>query len=101
VLFKAAGVNVMHRVLADCLPIIIQRGGRLSDPDHYEQLLADLPQLSGIVIDPTTGEERTIDGAEFWRSASAASQYTGRYGADRLVGMIRGLIAKSNQAVTV
>lgn len=101
VLFKAAGVNVMHRVLADCLPIIIQRGGRLSDPDHYEQLLADLPQLSGMVIDPTTGEERTIDGAEFWRSASAASQYTGRYGADRLVGMIRGLVAKSNQAVTV
>lgn len=101
VLFKATGVNVMHRVLADCLPIVIQRGERLADPDQYERLLADLPSLAGIGIDPNTGEERQIDGAEFWRSSSIASQYTGRYGADRLVGMIRGLIAKTNQAVEV
>ncbi|MEU8178676.1 DGQHR domain-containing protein [Microbispora hainanensis] len=101
VLFKATGVNTMHRVLADCLPIVIQRGARLSDPQQYEQLLADLPTLAGIGIDPQTGEERQIDGAEFWRSASIASQYTGRYGTDRLVGMIRGLIAKTNKAVTV
>jgi DGQHR domain-containing protein len=101
VLFKATGVNVMHRILADCLPIIIQRGGRLADPDQYEQLLTDLPSLAGIGIDPVTGEERQIDGAEFWRSSSIASQFTGRYGVDRLVGMIRGLIAKSNQAVTI
>jgi DGQHR domain-containing protein len=101
VLFKATGVNVMHRVLADCLPIVIQRGERLADPDQYERLLADLPSLSGIGIDPNTGEERQIDGAEFWRSSSIASQFTGRYGADRLVGMIRGLISKTNQAVEV
>ncbi|MFK0250053.1 DGQHR domain-containing protein [Amycolatopsis azurea] len=100
VLLKATGVNTMHRVLADCLPIVIQRGARLSDPEQYEQLLADLPLLSGIGIDHT-GEERQIDGAEFWRSASIASQYTGRYGTDRLVGMIRGLIAKTNKSVTV
>jgi len=101
VLFKATGVNTMHRVLADCLPIIIQRGTRLSDPDQYEQLLVDLPTLAGIGIDRNTGEERQIDGAEFWRSASIASQFTGRYGTDRLVGMIRGLITKTNKAVTV
>jgi DGQHR domain-containing protein len=101
VLFKATGVNTMHRVLADCLPIIIQRGARLADPDQYEQLLADLPTLFGMDVDPETGEERKVDGAEFWRSASAASQYTGRYGTDRLVGMIRGLIAKTNTAVAV
>ena len=101
VLLKATGVNTMHRVLADCLPIIIQRGARLSDPDQYRQLLADLPTLAGIRLDPHTGDERQIDGAEFWRSASIASQYTGRYGTDRLVGMIRGLIAKTNKAVTV
>jgi DGQHR domain-containing protein len=101
VLFKATGVNTMHRVLADCLPIIIQRGARLADPDQYEQLLADLPTLFGMDIDPDTGEERKVDGAEFWRSASIASQYTGRYGTDRLVGMIRGLIAKTNTAVAV
>lgn len=101
VLFKATGVNVIHRILADCLPIIIQRGARLADQEQYKQLLADLPTLSGIGIDPVTGDERQIDGAEFWRSSSIASQFTGRYGIDRLVGMIRGLIAKSNQAVTV
>jgi DGQHR domain-containing protein len=101
VLLKATGVNTMHRVLADCLPIIIQRGTRLADPDQYEQLLADLPTLSGIGIDPNTGDERQIDGAEFWRSASIASQYTGRYGTDRLVGMIRGLIAKTSKTVTI
>jgi DGQHR domain-containing protein len=101
VLFKATGVNAMHRVLADCLPIIIQRGARLADPDQYEQLLADLPTLSGIGIDPYTGDERQVDGAEFWRSASIASQYTGRYGTDRLVGMIRGLIAKTSKTITV
>lgn len=101
VLFKATGVNVIHRILADCLPIIIQRSARLADEDQYKQLLADLPSLAGIGIDPVTGDERQIDGAEFWRSSSIASQYTGRYGVDRLVGMIRGLIAKSNQAVTV
>jgi len=101
VLFKATGVNVMHRVLADCLPIVIQRGERLADSDQYERLLVDLPSLSGTGIDPNTGEETHIDGAEFWRSSSIASQYTGRYGADRLVGMIRGLIAKSNQAVEI
>lgn len=101
VLLKATGVNTMHRVLADCLPIIIQRGARLSDPEQYKQLLADLPTLYGIGIDSQTGDERQIDGAEFWRSASIASQYTGRYGTDRLVGMIRGLIAKTNKAVTV
>jgi DGQHR domain-containing protein len=101
VLFKATGVNTMHRVLADCLPIIIQRGGRLADVAQYEQLLADLPTLSGVAIDPNTGEERHIDGAEFWRSASIASQYTGRYGTDRLVGMIRGLISKASGAVNV
>jgi DGQHR domain-containing protein len=101
VLFKATGVNTMHRVLADCLPIIIQRGARLADPDQYEQLLADLPTLFGMAVDPDTGEEQKVDGAEFWRSASVASQYTGRYGTDRLVGMIRGLIAKTNTAVAV
>lgn len=101
VLLKATGVNTMHRVLADCLPIIIQRGARLSDPEQYKQLLADLPTMAGIGIDPHTGDERQIDGAEFWRSASIASQYTGRYGTDRLVGQIRGLIAKTNKAVTV
>jgi len=47
VLLKATGANVMHRVLADCLPTVIQRGGRLSDPQQYEQLLVDLPTLSG------------------------------------------------------
>jgi len=62
--------------------------------DQYEKLLADLPNLFGVGIDPATGEERQIDGAEFWRSGSIASQYTGRYGTDRLVGMIRGLIAR-------
>lgn len=102
VLFKATGVNTMHRVLADCLPIIIQRGTRLADPDQYEQLLVDLPTLSGIGVDPNTGDEFQIDGAEFWRSSSIASQFTGRYGTDRLVGMIRGLITKtSSSAVTV
>ncbi len=101
VLFKATGVNTMHRVLADCLPIIIQRGARLADPEQYEQLLADLPTLFGMAVDPDAGEERKVDGAEFWRSASIASQYTGRYGTDRLVGMIRGLIAKTNTAVAV
>jgi len=101
VLFKSTGVQTMHRVLADCLPIIIQRGARLADPDQYEQLLADLPTLFGMDVEPDTGEERKVDGAEFWRSASIASQYTGRYGTDRLVGMIRGLIAKTNAAVAV
>lgn len=101
VLLKATGVNTMHRVLADCLPIVIQRGARLSDPEQYKQLLADLPTLFGMGVDPHSGDERQIDGAEFWRSASIASQYTGRYGTDRLVGMIRGLIAKTNKAVTV
>jgi DGQHR domain-containing protein len=101
VLFKATGVNTMHRVLVDCLPIIVQRGGRLADPIQYEQLLADLPSLSGVAIDSVTGDERLVNGAEFWRSASIASQYTGRYGTDRLVGMIRGLIAKTSGAVSV
>jgi DGQHR domain-containing protein len=101
VLFKATGVNTMHRVLADCLPVVIQRGVKLSDPEQYEQLLADLPTLFGMDVDHDTGEERKIDGAEFWRSSSIASQYTGRYGTDRLVGMIRGLIARTNTAVTV
>jgi hypothetical protein len=101
VLFKATGINTMHRILADCLPIMIQRGARLADPDQYELLLADLPTLSGTVIDPATGDERHVDGSDFWRSASIASQYTGRYGTDRLVGMIRGLIAKTQSAVTI
>lgn len=101
VLFKATGLNTMHRVLADCLPIMIQRGARLADPDQYEKLLVDLPSLVGNGIDPATGEERQIDGAEFWRSGSVASQYTGRYGTDRLVGMIRGLIAKAQSEVEV
>lgn len=57
--------------------------------------------LAGIGIDPVTGEEWQIDGAELWRSASIASQYTGRYGTDRLVGMIRGLIAKTQSAVAI
>ena len=74
VLFKATGVNVVHRILADCLPIIIQRSARLADEDQYKQLLADLPSLSGIGIDPVTGDERQIDGAEFWRSSSIASE---------------------------
>lgn len=101
VLFKATGVSTMHRVLADCLPIVIQRGARLADPEQYEQLLADLPTLFGMDVDPDTGEERKVDGAEFWRSASIASRFTGRYGTDKLVGMIRGLIAKTNTAVAV
>ena len=80
---------------------MIQRGARLADPDQYEKLLADLPSLYGNSIDPVTGEEGQINGAEFWRSGSIASQYTGRYGTDRLVGMIRGLIAKTQSDVEV
>ena len=101
VLFKATGLNTMHRVLADCLPIVIQRGARLSDPEQYQQLLADLPTLSGLGVDPNTGEDHEVNGSEFWRSASIASQFTGRYGNDRLVGLIRGLITKTSQSVTV
>ena len=101
VLFKATGLNTMHRVLADCLPIMIQRGARLADADQYEKLLADLTTLVGRVIEPDSGEEGEIYGAEFWRSGSVASQYTGRYGTDRLVGMIRGLIAKTQSEVAV
>jgi DGQHR domain-containing protein len=101
VLFKATGINTMHRVLADCLPIVIQRGARLADPDQYEMLMSDLPTLSGFEIDSDTGEEQDINGSEFWRSASIATQYTGRYGNDRLVGMIRGLITKSSTSVTI
>lgn len=101
VLLKATGVNTLHRVLADCLPIVIQRGGRLAEQAQYESLLADLPSLSGVGIDPMTGEERQVDGSEFWRSASIASQFTGRYGTDRLVGQIRGLMARSNSSVVV
>lgn len=101
VLFKATGLNTMHRVLADCLPIVIQRGQRLSDPEQYRQLMAELPTLSGVGVDPNTGDEHEVSGSEFWRSASIASQFTGRYGNDRLVGMIRGLITKTSQAVTV
>lgn len=101
VLFKATGVNALHRILADCLPMVIQRGGRLADPEQYEQLLVDLPSLSGFGIDPSSGEESQIDGAEFWRSASIASQFTGRYGTDRLVGMIRGLIAKTTNDIQI
>jgi DGQHR domain-containing protein len=101
VLFKATGVNTMHRVLADCLPIMIQRGARLADADQYENLLSNVPTLVGPIIDPETGEERQVYGAEFWRSGSVASQYTGRYGTDRLVGMIRGLIAKTQSEVAV
>jgi DGQHR domain-containing protein len=100
VLFKSTGVNVMHRVLADCVTIVVQRGGRLSDPDEYVAILQELPELRGELIDSETGETNSIAGSEFWRSSSVASQYTGRYGADRLVGMIRGLIAKA-ETVTV
>lgn len=100
VLFKSTGVNVMHRVLADCVTIVVQRRGRLSDRGEYVAILQELPSLSGELIDTETGETRYVDGSEFWRSSSVASQYTGRYGADRLVGMIRGLIAKA-EAVTV
>lgn len=101
VLFKATGVNTMHRVLADCLSIMIQRGARLADADQYERLLADVPSLVGPMIDSESGQERQVDGAEFWRSGSVASQYTGRYGTDRLVAMIRGLIAKAQNVVAV
>jgi hypothetical protein len=75
VLFKATGVNTMHRVLADCLPIVIQRGARLADPDQYEMLMSDLPTLLGFEVDPNTGQEREVDGSEFWRSASIASRH--------------------------
>lgn len=101
VLFKTTGVNTMHRVLADCLPIMIQRGARLADPDQYEKLLIDLPTLVGPTLDSETGRERQVDGAEFWRSGSVASQYTGSYGTNRLVGMIRGLITKTQGDVAV
>jgi hypothetical protein len=78
----------MHRVLADCLPIVVQRGERLSDPEQYKKLLADLPTLVGFSVNPVSGEETQISGDEFWRSASVASQYTGRYGTDSLVGSV-------------
>ena len=55
--------------------------------------------LRVVLINPLSGEERQIDGSDFWRSASIASQYNGRYGTDRLVGMIRGLIAKPQSGV--
>ena len=41
-----------------------------------------------------------VNSAGFWHFASIASQYTGRYATDRLVAMIRGLIAKT-KAVAV
>jgi hypothetical protein len=95
VLFKGTGVNVMHRILADCIQAIVQRGGRLSDPEEYTTLLDNLPDLEGVT------ENGSVTASEFWRSSSAASTYTGRYGSDLLVQRIRDLIAQSSNAVTV
>ena len=61
----------MHRVLADCTTIVVQRGGRLSDRNQYGDILQELPQLGGEMVDPETGDTRNIDGADF----SALSQH--------------------------
>ncbi|MGV9850483.1 hypothetical protein ACWDWU_17205 [Streptomyces sp. NPDC003442] len=47
VLLKTPGVTTMHRVLAGCLPIVIQRGARLSDVHQYEWSTRSMEPNSG------------------------------------------------------
>jgi len=102
VIQKGPGAISLHRVLPQVIEVLRARGERLGDPAAYADVLRDLPQLSGEVVDEQ-GNSKIVSGAEFWRSGpeGVASQFTGDAGRKRLGVRIQALLPKPTETLNV
>jgi DGQHR domain-containing protein len=102
VIQKGPGVIALHRVLPQVIEVLRARGTRLGDPDAYAQVMADLPKLSGEVVNED-GEAQIVSGEQFWRSGpeGVASQFTGDAGRKRLGIRIQSLLPKPAEEIAL
>jgi len=102
VIQKGPGAISFNRVLPQVIEVLRARGKGLADVDAYEEVLADIPTLSGQVTSEDGGYT-TVSGTDFWVSGpqGVASAFTGDAGRKRLGVMIQVLLPKPTSEIVL
>lgn len=90
VIQKGVGVSTLHQILPQAVEIARSRGDKLADPDAYANVMQGLRELSGHAI--INGKQVPCAGDKFWRSQSAATNFSGNAGRHRLVQMLQNIM---------
>jgi hypothetical protein len=85
--------------LPQVIEVIRSRNGKLGDPQAYAEVMVDLPGLTGNVV--VDGNQVSVDSAEYWRTGSVASAFSGDAGRRRLAMLIQSLLPKPSDAITL
>ncbi|MDC8992416.1 DGQHR domain-containing protein [Mycobacterium marinum] len=96
---KGQGSVALHKVLPQVVEVIRSRGGKLGDPASYAEVMADLPALQGTVV--IEGNQVSVDRADYWRTGSVASAFSGDAGRRRLAMLIQSLLPKPSDTITL
>ncbi|MGO9157846.1 DGQHR domain-containing protein [Mycobacterium sp.] len=96
---KGQGSVALHKVLPQVIEVIRSRGMKLGDPDSYAEVMIDLPGLQGTAV--VEGNQLSVDGADYWRTGSVASAFSGDAGRRRLAMLIQTLLPKPSDMITL
>jgi hypothetical protein len=96
---KGQGTVALHGVLPQVIEVIRSRNGKLGDPESYAEVMADLPLLTGNIV--VEGNQVPADGADYWRTGSVASAFSGDAGRRRLAMLIQSLLPKPSDTITL
>jgi DGQHR domain-containing protein len=90
VIQKGIGVSTLHQILPQAIEIARSKGHKLADPAAYADVMSGLTRLSGHAI--IDGRQIPRQGAEFWRSKSAATGFSGNTGRHRLTQLLHNIM---------
>jgi len=94
---KGQGTVALHRVFPQVIEVVRSRGGKLGEPNSYAEVLADLPALNGTVVED--GNMVAVDGADYWKTGSVASGFSGDAGRRRLASLIQTLLPRPSDTI--
>ena len=89
---KGHGAIILHEILPDVLELVRSKGGSVTEPDSYTEVLA--PALHALEGDNGRGE--TVKGADFWRASieGAAGSFSSSVGRRVLSAKLRHLLPR-------
>lgn len=87
---KGHGAMILHEILPDVLELVRSKGGSVTEPDAYTDVLG--PALQALEGDNGRGE--TVKGADFWRATieGAAGSFSSSVGRRVLSAKLRHLL---------
>lgn len=90
VIQKGTGINTFHALLPQVIEVIRSRGHHLADPVAHAEVLPGLKELTGTAV--IAGVRMDMSGAEFWRTGSAASAFSGNTGRRSIHALVQAVL---------